>query len=128
MVSPRGAQEYMARILGPMRCEDLRSARVTSITVYKPCFSEPLVSTKLTEVRNNSLKWRPRSRLILSVSAYRYFFCFSSRGRDRLFPPVTLCQVRDTPRTKDQCRRAVIPSSGISLLSQALPSACRKGA
>ena len=79
----------------------LRSTRVTNITVYKPCFSVPLVSTKLTKVCNNLLKWRPRSQLILSVSAYRYFFCSSPRDRDRLFPPVTLRQVRDTPCTKD---------------------------
>lgn len=35
-----------------------------------PSHSLSLVSAELTKVCNNSLKWRPRSRLILSVSAY----------------------------------------------------------
>jgi len=45
----------MARILGSVRSESLRSARVTSIIVYKLCFSAPLVSTKLTEVATTRL-------------------------------------------------------------------------
>lgn len=61
----------------PVRCWRLKSAGVTSITVCKSCFPVPLVSTKLTEVCNNSLKWL-RPWLILSALAYRYSFCSAS--------------------------------------------------
>ena len=90
----------MTRIFGSVRYGDLGRQESQVLQFISPV-SPPLVSTKLTKVCNNSLKWRPRSQLILLVSAYRYFFCFSPRDRDRLFPPVTLRQVRDTPCTKD---------------------------
>lgn len=92
----RGCTQYDKNIrFGSATSRRLWSARVTGITVYKPCFSVPLVgTTKLTKVCDNSLKWRSHSRLILLVSAYWYFFYSSPRDKDRLFPPVTLRQVR----------------------------------
>lgn len=108
------------------------SLYITSVSHPSPPLSLilSLVNTELTKVRDNPLKWRPRSRLILSVSAYT--------GIPSVLRPVTeIAYFRLLLFAKFAIRLAqrinvfgcaVIPSlAGYAVIVAALPSVSHKG-